>query len=177
MLDETQLKTLRVLASHLVPQPDSNPIDLAARVAAQLADGAGDGWRPDGSPPDREAYRLALDELREAVDGAPDELSGVLDDVAAGTRPTSGVLSSEQLQAWLEDATVDLVRQFIAHPATMAALDYDGFASGGDRSILTGFQILDAGAREVWEPGALREAPVGQTAVDDQPRTYSGGTR
>ncbi|PZE86398.1 alpha/beta fold hydrolase [Curtobacterium sp. MCBD17_032] len=39
------------------------------------------------------------------------------------------------------------------HPATMATIDYDGFANGGDGVRKQGFQLLGDGQREAWEPG------------------------
>ncbi|PRY14618.1 alpha/beta fold hydrolase [Kineococcus rhizosphaerae] len=176
-LDDTQLETLRVLAAHAVPQPGPDAVDLALRVDDQLARGSGDGWRPDGSPADVVAYRAALDELRAAADGAPEDVAAVLDRVAAGTFPTVGAMGPEQLRAWWEDATVDLVRQWIGHPATMAALDYDGFATGGDRTLVTGFGALGGAAREEWEPPPPRRPLPVVSGAEDRVRPTCGGTR
>ncbi len=62
------------------------------------------------------------------------------------------MLDAEQLRAWFEDASVDLVKHWLAHPATMAAIDFDGYANGGDGVRKQGFQLLAAGQREAWEP-------------------------
>ncbi|WP_144711768.1 alpha/beta hydrolase [Curtobacterium pusillum] len=157
-LDHHQLDTLRALARVVVPQPGERHLDLALRVDAQLADGLGDGWRPDGLPADVDAYRAGLDALQSETAHGDDHLAEVLDAVAAGEyTPSSGSLDADQLRAWLEDASVDLVKQWAAHPATMAAMDYDGFANGGDGVRKQGFLLLGAGEREAWEPtGAAR---------------------
>ncbi|MGL3198690.1 MULTISPECIES: alpha/beta fold hydrolase [Curtobacterium] len=168
-----QLDTLRAVAAVVVPQSGGRTVDVALRVDAQLADGAGDGWRPDGLPTDVEAYRAALDELGAAAsrDGATgddhdgvlaDELAAVLADVLAaiedGSYEPVGPLTVSQLAAWAEDAAVDLAKQWLAHPATMAAIDYDGYANGGDGVRKQGFQLLGAGQREAWEAGPPKAA-------------------
>ncbi|GAA1491976.1 alpha/beta fold hydrolase [Curtobacterium herbarum] len=152
-LSVAQLDTLRAVARVVVPQPAERQIDLAIRVDAQLADGLGDGWRVDGLPADADAYRAALDVLAPEAAVSDERLADVLDAVDDGTyTPAGGILDGGQLRAWFEDAGVDLVKQWLAHPATMAAIDYDGFANGGDGVRKQGFQLLGAGQREAWEP-------------------------
>jgi hypothetical protein len=151
-LTALQLQTLRAIARIVVPQPGDGQVDLALRVDDQLAAGLGDGWRVDGMPADVEAYRAALDVLAgPAQDGVLDR---TLQDVSAGRYRADGVLDAEQLRAWFEDASVDLVKHWLAHPATMAAIDFDGFANGGDGVRKQGFQLLAADQREAWEPPA-----------------------
>jgi len=158
VLTRGQLDTLRAVARVVVPQPGDRPIDLALRVDDQLADGLGDGWRPDGLPTDVDAYRAGLDALQTDAARGDEHLAGVLESIDAGEyTPASGGLDSGQLQAWAEDAAVDLAKQWMAHPATMAAVDYDGFANGGDGLRKQGFLLLGADEREAWEPtGAAR---------------------
>jgi pimeloyl-ACP methyl ester carboxylesterase len=152
-LTPAQLDTLRALARVVVPQPGDRHLDLALRVDDQLADGLGDGWRPDGLPADLDAYRAGLDALAGEAAQGDEHLAEVLDAVTAGEyTPTTGRLDRSQLEAWLEDASVDLAKQWMAHPATMAAVDYDGFANGGDGLRKQGFLLLGAGEREAWEP-------------------------
>ena len=157
-LSREHLDTLRAVARVVVPQPGDRTIDLALRVDDQLADGLGDGWRPDGLPADVDAYRAALDALRTETARGEDHLRAVLEAVDAGEyTPATGPLDAAQLQAWAEDAGVDLAKQWVAHPATMAEIDYDGFANGGDGLRKQGFLLLGAGQREAWEPaGAER---------------------
>ncbi|OIH95602.1 alpha/beta fold hydrolase [Curtobacterium sp. MCBA15_001] len=156
-LTPEQLTTLRAMARVVVPQ-DGAQVDIALRVDAQIADGAGDGWRPDGLPVDVEAYRAGLDALAAEAEQGDDHLATVLDAVTRGEHtPAAGPFDAEQLRAWAEDASVDLVKQWVAHPATMAEIDYDGFANGGDGVRKQGFLLLGAGQREAWEPaGAAR---------------------
>nr|WP_281268885.1 alpha/beta hydrolase [Branchiibius hedensis] len=139
VLSARQLTTLRLLAEVVVPQVDP-AIDVAARVDAQLARGEGDGWRPDGQPPDPEAYRSALDQL-------------------AGTsideHTVSALIDNPALRSWFEDARVDLIRQWLGHPASMARIGYDGFAAGSIATIGRGYHLLGPGERDAWEPQEL----------------------
>lgn len=156
-LTDRQLATLRAVARVVVPQ-EGRAVDVALRVDAQLADGAGDGWRPDGLPVDVDAHRAALDVLAPHAEQGDGHLAAVLDTVTDGRfEPTEGPLDADGMRAWAEDASVDLVKQWVAHPATMAEIDYDGFANGGDGVRKQGFLLLGAGQREAWEPaGAAR---------------------
>ncbi|WIB27154.1 alpha/beta hydrolase [Curtobacterium sp. MCSS17_015] len=155
-LTPAQLDVLRAVARVVVPQHGDRGIDLALRVDAQLAAGEGDGWRRDGLPADPDAYRAALDTLAPEAAVSDEHLADVLDAIdAGGYTPAAGTLDAGQLRAWSEDAGVDLVRQWLAHPATMAGIDYDGFANGGDGVRKQGFQLLGAGQREAWEPDGV----------------------
>lgn len=158
-LDRTQLDTLRAVAAAVVPQDGERVVDVALRVDAQLADGAGDGWRPDGLPADVEAYRAALDEL--AGPRAAGDVAAAFAAIEDGSYEPTGPMSAAQLSAWAEDAAVDLAKQWLAHPATMAAIDYDGYANGGDGVRKQGFQLLGAGQREAWEAGPPTAVPAG----------------
>jgi len=150
VLSAAQLRTLRDVADQVVPQAGP-PIDLAARIDAQLALGRTDGWRFADMPPDREAHALALDGLAGFGDLAQDDRQGRLTRMAAGdfAHPT---LSGPQMKRWFEDLRADLVRLWLGHPATMARIGFDGFANGGDGARKQGFERLGAGEREAWEP-------------------------
>lgn len=154
-----QLDTLRVLADLVVPQPAGGRIDLAARLDAQLAARDGDGWRPADLPPDAVAARLALDAVGTEVQAGA---RATVEALVAGTcDPPGSALSSAQLQAWFEDARVDLVRHWLAHPASLARTGYDVFATRGGAEPL-GFTVLGADLRAPWEPSALGRVPADQ---------------
>lgn len=152
VLDVAQLMLLREIADLVVPQ-DGPPIDIAARVDAQLARGEGDGWRNADLPPDPEAYRAGLDTLATSWPTDPAERAEVLRAAIEGTTEVEGPLDSARLTAWLEDARNDLVRQWLAHPASMARVGYDGFATGG--RPMRGYVELRLGRREDWEPAGV----------------------
>lgn len=155
VLSPVQLRTLRSLADCIVPQAGPS-IDLASRVDAQLAAGKGDGWRFADMPPDREAYASALDSLAGFDALADGGQQARLAQLAEGGFDL-GVLSGPQMKQWFEDLRADLVRLWLAHPATMARIGFDGFANGGDGPRKQGFERLAADERESWEP--LMEVP------------------
>lgn len=147
---------LRAVAARVVPH-DQAELDLAARIDRQLAAGAGDGWRFADLPDDLSAYRAGLAALASAgfgdADGAgQDEMLHAL---AAG-QVAGGGLSGDQLAHWFEDLRADAVRLWMAHPATMARIGYDGVANGGDGARLQGYQRLGADDREGWESEPAR---------------------
>ena len=149
VLDLAQLTLLREIADLVVPQ-DGPAIDIAARVDAQLARGEGDGWRSADLPPDPEAYRAGLDTLAAVWPADPTAREDVLRAAIEGTTDADGPFDPARLKLWLEDARNDLVRQWLAHPASMARLGYDGFATGG--RPMRGYVELRLGRREEWEP-------------------------
>lgn len=161
-LSPAQLHTLRSVAGRIVPQTGP-AIDLAARLDAQLAAGKGDGWRFADMPPDRVASARALNALAAfgaLAEPAQDDLLSQLaagEYVADSTDRPDEVLSAQQMNHWFEDLRADLVRLWLAHPATMARIGFDGFANGGDGPRQQGFERLAAGERESWEP--LMEMP------------------
>ena len=150
VLSPVQLQTLRTVADRVVPQ--TGPlIDLAARIDAQLAAGKDDGWRFANMPSDRKAYAMALDSLAGFGSLAEDEQQAMLTQLIEGEFNLS-VLSAGQMKRWFEDLRADLVRIWVAHPATMARIGFDGFANGGDGTRKQGFERLAADERESWEP-------------------------
>jgi pimeloyl-ACP methyl ester carboxylesterase len=150
VLSPTQLQTLRAVTDRVIPQTGP-AIDLAARVDAQLAAGKGDGWRFADLPPDREAHAMALDGLAGFGDLAEDAQQAMLTRIVEGGFDRA-TLSASQMKQWFEDLRADLVRLWLAHPATMARIGFDGFANGGDGARKQGFERLGAGEREAWEP-------------------------
>lgn len=145
-----QLRTLRAIADRVVPQTGP-AIDLAARIDAQLAAGKDDGWRFADLPSDRDAYAMALDGLAGFDALTEQEQQAGLTRLAAGEFDRAS-LSASRMKHWFEDLRADLVRLWVAHPATMAGIGFDGFANGGDGSRKQGFERLAAGERESWEP-------------------------
>ncbi len=169
---------LRTLLARVVPQTAGHRIDLAARIDAQLAAEAGDGWRFAVLPPDLPAYHAALATVRDeaqhvygdninALDGA--QVDRLLTRIAAGrlgaveadaAAPAAGRLSALQMRAWFEDMRADAVKEYMAHPATLARIGYSGFANGGDGEPKSGFVRIGAGEREAWEPVARPESAL-----------------
>lgn len=149
-----QLENLRALVDRVIPQ---HGIDLAARIDTQLATGEGDGWRFAALPIDADAYRAGLDTLDTLAGGSFAALEGedrdaLLRRVGAADWSAKTPLTPEQMTLWFEDVRADAVRLWLAHPATMARVGYDGFATGGDGVRKQGYALTAADEREGWEP-------------------------
>jgi len=157
VLTATQLDTLRLVADLVVPQRAPRPgaaIDLAARIDADQNLGKSDGWRNAALPPDIEAYRRGLDALADLhLLGLDEQRSRVQAIIDGDFEAPDGRMSADQMQLWFEDARVDLVRAWLAHPATMERIGFDGFANGGPGgAMFQGYDLLGADRREQWEP-------------------------
>ncbi|MES3151571.1 alpha/beta hydrolase [Sphingomonas faeni] len=149
-----QLETLRAMVDRVIPQ---NGIDLAARIDTQLATGEGDGWRFAALPADADAYRAGLDTLDALAQGsfatlADEERDALLHAIEAADWSAATPLTPKQMTLWFEDVRADAVRLWLAHPATMARVGYDGFATGGDGVRKQGYALTAADEREGWEP-------------------------
>jgi len=171
-MDAVDLATLRALAACVVPQQPGEYIDLAARLDATLATGAGDGWRFAMLPPDAEAYRIGLRALRaaarrahgcdfETLDAARQDalLHAIADRTLAlpASVDDDALFGTEQMRAWFEEARADLVKIYMSHPRTLARIGYSGIANGGDGLPKSGFHRVGIGERETWEPVAAME--------------------
>ncbi|KQU53270.1 hypothetical protein ASG67_09265 [Sphingomonas sp. Leaf339] len=164
VLSNWQLATLRAVMTRVIPQEDG-AIDLAARIDARLHAGEGDGWRFADLPADADAYRAGLDTLdRAAGDGGfagldDERRDALLMRIEDGDCPAApdAPLSPAQMALWFEDVRADGVRIWLAHPATMARIGYDGIASGGDGWRKQGFAKTRADDPEHWEPRAMKE--------------------
>ncbi|WP_245259452.1 alpha/beta hydrolase [Methylobacterium sp. 77] len=171
-LDTVELALLRAVVDRVLPQADTGRIDIAARIEARLATGTGDGWRFAKLPADGEAYRAALRTLDAAaqsvhgmrflgLDGTDQD--GLLKAAAAGEplcpeMPEDG-LDAERMSLWFEDLRSDVVRVYLAHPASLARLDYGGIGAGGDDADrLPGFVRVGIDDPEPWEPVAFGAA-------------------
>lgn len=141
-LTRAQLDVLRAVAARVVPQ-DGAPIDLAARVEAQLAAGKGRGWRFADLPPDVDAYSAALDALGDFRSLTAEQQDERLTRIADG---------HDWLGKWFEDVADDLIKTWLAHPASLHRVGFDAYANGGDGLRLQGFTVLGPGEREAWEP-------------------------
>ena len=167
VLSAEQLDLLRAIADRLVPQPAGGRIDLAARVDADLAAGGGDGWRPVGGLTDDEAYRAGLDDLRTAWTDSADDQDALISAVIEGRGVPGGAIDADDLRRWFEDLRVDVTREWLIHPASLARVGYDGFATGAEDVDFAGYRELGADTRDGWEPSDLGAAPA-PTAAQQQ---------
>jgi len=177
-LSAAQLTTLRALADRLLPQPRHRRIDLAARIDDDLAAGRGDGWRNAGQPDDTSAYRRGLDDLAALWPDDTNEQNAAAEQNALIAGIVSGELNDHEAlggddwsgamrQHWVDDVRADLTRIWLAHPASLARVGYDGFATSGAATGDAGYVAVAAGQRDPWEP-----AELGSVASNDDEYEY-----
>lgn len=168
-LDPVELALLRAVVARVLPEAG---FDVAARLDARLASGAGDGWRFARLPPDADAYRAGLRSLDAAAraegapflarDGAGQDalLRAAQESRLAVPAVADPRLDTEQIVLWFEDVRADAVRAYLAHPATLARLGFSGIGAGGTGTRdadglargLPGFVRTGLGDPEPWEP-------------------------
>lgn len=140
VLTPRQMDVLRAVVALVVPHAIDG-LDIARRIDTTLAQGSGDGWRTEVLPDDAQAYSQGLDTLDAAAgtDGAAsfaalprDRQHALLALLSDGTFvvPRGAGLNARQMCDWFDDLRSDAVRHYVAHPATMAEIDYEGHANG-----------------------------------------------
>lgn len=157
-LSDRQAATLTALIEAVLPGA-GDPGELAGRIDAMLAAGQGDGWRCADLPADGTCWPAALDTLDAMAGGFVEaDLAArdrCLDSRAAGQIVVAdGALSLHQMQLWFAEARGEIARQWVALPATMARIGYDGFAVGGDGPRKQGYVLAAADTREPWQQPA-----------------------
>ncbi len=113
--------------------PGANELSLAARLEQQRAAGHGNGWRYASLPPDAQALAAGLAKLDESaqhrhrrrfVDLTEDRADALLHRVQNGEEKWVGLDASR----WFEEVLADATELYVAHPAGMEAMGFDGFA-------------------------------------------------
>lgn len=157
-----EFRTLRTLAQRLAPDAG---FDLAASVDAEIAKGAGDGWRYAALPPDTEAWHrglLSLDHAARRMHGVSfialqpkmqDDIlqqasDGKLGKGLLGTLHVGGAadaFSADEMRLWFEEVRGIYVRFYVGDPRTMERMGYTGFADD------LGFTQIKLGQQEEFE--------------------------
>lgn len=158
-----QLDTVAALIAQVLPGCGADRA-LARRVG-EAVHGEGDGWRFAMLPADADAWARGLATLDALTGGfaalaTPDQHAWLtrIDAGDAGIADDSAHLSPEQMTLWFQDVRAEITRQWIATPATMAALGYDGFAVGGDGPRKQGYTRTAADDIEQWQRAVEIEA-------------------
>ncbi|MFK3891278.1 alpha/beta fold hydrolase [Sphingomonas sp. NPDC079357] len=154
-----QLEAVTALVAQVLPDLGADRA-LATRVGATVH-GPGDGWRFADLPPDPDAWAHGLASLDALTGGfaaltAPEQQDW-LTRIDAGQAGTD-LLSPAQMTLWFQDVRAEIVRQWMATPAAMAAIGYDGFAVGGDGPRKQGFVRTAANDIEQWQHAAETNA-------------------
>ena len=134
---DEQRNLLRQIVDTLLPQTAiGTGVDLAGTIEQQLEAGGGLGWRYAVLPHGSAAYIQGLDRFAAMLQQTPMKTfaampvparEGYLRCVANGD--VDGP-ADFPLSRWLETLRVDAMAAWMAHPSTMQAIGYFGFADG-----------------------------------------------
>lgn len=154
-LTEAEWRLLEAVTARLLPQPErETPVPITPWIDATLFENRGEGFRYDGMPPMREAWRRGLDALAQEAQrrfGAPFEtLAAERQD--AVLRAVQGGEVDAALWARLSPKTFfshlllkTTVGIYYAHPAAWTEIGFGGPASP------RGYVRLELGGRDPWE--------------------------
>ncbi|WP_294322208.1 alpha/beta hydrolase [uncultured Sphingomonas sp.] len=158
-----ELQLVAALVAQILPDCGADH-DLARRVGVAVQ-GPGDGWRFADLPPDPVAWQrglATLDRITGGFAGQPDDAQRDwlqrIDAAEAGIADDPDHLSPAQMALWFADVRAEIVRQWMATPAAMAAIGYDGFAVGGDGPRRQGYTRTAADDIERWQQAAETSA-------------------
>jgi gluconate 2-dehydrogenase gamma chain len=113
--------------------PGANELSLAARLEQQRAGGHGNGWRYANLPPDAQALALGRTRRDESaqhrhrrhfLELTEDRADALLHRVQNGEEKWEGLDASR----WFEEILADATELYVAHPAGMDAMGFNGFA-------------------------------------------------
>lgn len=150
-----ELATVAAIAARLVPQPRSRPpIPVAALIDEKLFKGHEDGFRHEGMPREREAWRRGL----AALDAEARERHGAVFAHLPGPRQDALLKQMEQGElngaAWSgmpcktffkQRLAKDIVFAYYAHPTAWSEIGFGGPASP------RGYVRLGYDQRDPWE--------------------------
>lgn len=155
VLGVARTATLEAVADRIAPQPEGRePVNTAAMVIDRIARDAGDGHRPEGLPPIREAWTIGLDAIAaeaqarhgkpfaELAGGDADALLRAIENGSAAD-PAWGALAPRLFWTWR--LLPDIVGAYCAHPSVWSAMGFGGPAAP------RGYVRMDADRRDGWE--------------------------
>ena len=158
LLGEEGAALLYAICDRLIPQPDrADPIDIAARLHAQVATGGGDGWRYAALPSDAAALVsgvAGVDASARAMTGHGfldlDDAArdGVLSAVQRGDPPGDAWATLDTAR-WFEELLVAVTEIYYGHPVAQEEIGYLGMADA------PGWPEVGIGARAAYEPVEL----------------------
>lgn len=153
---DSELPLVAALVAQVLPDCGADH-DLARRVGVAVH-GPGDGWRFADLPPDPVAWArglATLDRIAGGFAGLPSDAQRDwlqrIDAEKAGIAEDVDHLSPAQMALWFADVRAEIVRQWMATPAAMATIGYDGFAVGGDGPRRQGYTRTAADDIEQWQ--------------------------
>ncbi len=163
-LDAAEFVTLVAIADRIVPQPtDRPPIPVAALVDDKLVKDRGDGFRAEGMPLQREAWRrglAAIDAEAPAAHGtgfatlAAAEQDALLRRVESGEAADPAWDGLSPKTFWKQRLINDVVHAYYAHPTSWNEIGWGGPASP------RGYVRMGYDRRDPWEAAATTGGDV-----------------
>jgi hypothetical protein len=157
-LDADAFRRLEAIVARLIPQPDrSEPIPVAHWIDAKLADDRSDGFRVEGMPPMREAWRRGLAAIeaearRKAAGGFADLPQPVQDEVLravqAGTVEAEAWAGLDPRRFFRDVLLKTAAGLYYCHPDAWSEIGFGGPASP------RGYVRLGFDQRDPWEARA-----------------------
>ncbi len=163
-LDAAEFAILVAIAARIVPQPaDRPPVPVAALIDDKLVHDRGDGFRAEGMPLQREAWRrglAAIDAEAQAAHGtgfvalAADRQDAILRTVESGEATDPAWSGMGPKTFWKQRLINDVVHAYYAHPTSWNEIGWGGPASP------RGYVRMGYDRRDPWEAAAVTDGDV-----------------
>ena len=165
-LTAAEARTLASAVSRIIPQSDraaGSEVPIVPWIDVKLADDLRDGYRYEGVPPLRDAWRLGLSGLEQAAhalfrgagfaDLAPGEQDEVLRHVERGDPPGDAWRRIPATRFFRDLLCLTVVKTYYAHPVAWNEIGYSGPAAvrGHVRNWMGGVDPWDAPDAEARE--------------------------
>jgi gluconate 2-dehydrogenase subunit 3-like protein len=157
-LTAIEARTLACVADRVIPQPErarADAVPIVPWIDEKLAEDRRDGYRYDGMPPQRDAWRLGLAGIEEAsrallgrgfADLTPREQDDVLRRVEHGDPPGAAWEHVPARRFFRDVLCLTVVKTYYAHPAAWSEIGYSGPSAvrGHVRNWMGGVDPWDA---------------------------------
>ena len=133
---EVEFNRLQLVCNHLVPQTESDRIDIAGLIDERLANQKTDGWRYDELPNDGEAYRLFLTGISQTAEVLFDhsfdtitseQQAKILMAVQQG-EATGPAWQQLPTNRFFEELLAEVTEIYYSHPMAQQRIGYTGMA-------------------------------------------------
>jgi hypothetical protein len=157
-LTTTEMLTLEAVAERIIPQPDRSPSDrvpIAPWIDAKLFNDRRDGYRYEGMPPQRVAWRSAIEGIeqtsREIHGRAFTDLSANLQDevlrtIERGNPPGAAWGDVPAALFFRSVLCITIAKAYYSHPTAWSEIGYSGPSSP------RGHVRIWIGGVDPWEP-------------------------
>ena len=133
---EVEFNRLQLVCNQLVPQTESDRIDIAGLIDERLANQKTDGWRYDELPNDGEAYRLFLVGISQTAEAlfdhsfdtiTPEQQAKILLAVQQG-EADSPAWQHLPINRFFEELLAEVTEIYYSHPMAQQRIGYTGMA-------------------------------------------------